>query len=327
MLSSLKFIKLRFSFTAKEKILFPKNLKGNIFRGAFGIVLKNFQSRVSENLENSDFLKIYNNFFTPYDSSAPSGIKNLPRPFVIDPMEDREIIYPGESFSLGLTVFGNAINYIPYVINVFKELEELGIGPTRGKFLIRNILREDLDGSLYPVFSEDGTLLELKPFCLNFDADISSSIFKITFLTPTKLIYEEKPVKEPEFIHIFSRIKDRISAIAYFYNGVELQENYLALKEEAKNIEILESNWRWVEVKRRSSKTKQIHDLSGVIGSAVFDAKDTERLSFFFPWLKIAELVNVGKNAVWGMGKMKTQFNLQKKLIYVSEKEINYVRK
>ncbi|MBP7796721.1 MAG: CRISPR system precrRNA processing endoribonuclease RAMP protein Cas6 [Elusimicrobiales bacterium] len=317
-LGSLKFLRLGFSLTAIDKIFIPRNLKGNMFRGAFGLNFKKLYCQSKDICIDRcmDSNCLYKRIFEPSlpEEIAPSGLKNIPRPFIFTHVaDDREIIYPGESFNIGINIFGWATEHYSEFIKTIEEIGKEGIGPLRGRFLIRMIYSIDIENNKKIIYDKNGMVENPIPFGFTNDFKPVSTQFRIILKTPTKIIYDAKPISNPEFYHIFSRLRDRISSISYFHNNIDLEENYIALEEDSKNVKTLNSRWNFVEVKRRSSRTKQLQDLSGIVGYALYDFLTLQRAELFYPWIKIGELVNVGKNSVWGMGEIQSDFNLDLK--------------
>ena len=74
---------------------------------------------------------------------------DVPRPFVIDPLDTRGEYRPGESFAFRLTLIGRAIDYLPYFILSFRELGEIGIGKGRGRFQLTQV-NADEEGFIFP---------------------------------------------------------------------------------------------------------------------------------------------------------------------------------
>ncbi|NLH40172.1 MAG: CRISPR system precrRNA processing endoribonuclease RAMP protein Cas6 [Elusimicrobia bacterium] len=317
-LGSLKFLRLNFSLTAIDKIFIPKNLKGNIFRGAFGLNFKKLYCQSKEICIDRcmDSNCLYKRIFEPSLPAdiAPSGLKNIPRPFIFThTYEEREIIYPGESFNIGINIFGWAVEHYNEFIKTIEEIGKEGIGPLRGKFLLRNVYSMDGENNKKIIYDKNGMIKNPVSFGFTNNFKPVSTQFKIIFNTPTKIIYDAKPIYNPDFYHIFSRLRDRISSISYFHNNTDLEENYRALEEDSMNVKTLTSRWNFVEVRRRSSRTKQLQDLSGIVGYGIYDFLTLDRAEMFYPWIKIGELVNVGKNSVWGMGEIRSDFNLDLK--------------
>lgn len=309
MLFKLKFLKIIFSLTAIEKILIPQNTKGNIFRGAFGIKFRELNCKSTPICIDrcADPTCLYGKVFEPYYAKGvPSGMKNIPRPFIFTHInEQRTYIYPGESFNIGFNLFGWACDFYGHFITAVKAMGEDGIGPLRGKYEVRTVFVEDEFGNRNVIMESDGILKEVKPFLLSNYFQVESRFVRVELKTPTTIKYNSEIVNQPEFYHIFLRLRDRISAIAYFHNGLEIQEDFKLLELEARRVKTVKSSWQRVEIKRHSSRTHILHDLSGIVGYAVYDFKTVERTKLFVPWLKIGEIVNVGKNSVWGMGSMK----------------------
>ena len=68
---------------------------------------------------------------------------DVPRPFVIDPLDTRGEYRRGESFVFRLTLVGRAIDYLPYFLVSFRELGEIGIGKGRGRFQLTHVQTEE----------------------------------------------------------------------------------------------------------------------------------------------------------------------------------------
>jgi hypothetical protein len=121
----------------------------------------------------------------------------------------------------------------------------------------------------------------------------------IRFLTPTLLRADGKVIHRPEFHHLFKRVRDRINALSTFFGEGPLDADFRGLGERAEKVRTLSSKIEWVERFRTSSKTLQRHELSGFMGSVVYEGG----LNEFVPWLALGELVHVGKHAAWGNGQ------------------------
>ncbi len=120
----------------------------------------------------------------------------------------------------------------------------------------------------------------------------------ISFLTPTFLRANGAIIRVPEFHHVFKRLRDRINALSTFYGDGPLDVDFRNLGERAEQIRTISAQTDWLDRFRRSSKTKQRHELSGFVGQATYEGE----LHDFLPWLASGELVHVGKHAAWGNG-------------------------
>jgi CRISPR/Cas system endoribonuclease Cas6 (RAMP superfamily) len=60
----------------------------------------------------------------------------------------------------------------------------------------------------------------------------------------------------------------------------------------------------WHSIKRRSSRTGQIHPLGGFTGQAEYQAPDDGDLAEFLPYFRAGQWTGVGRQTVWGKGEI-----------------------
>jgi CRISPR/Cas system endoribonuclease Cas6 (RAMP superfamily) len=123
----------------------------------------------------------------------------------------------------------------------------------------------------------------------------------IRFLTPTWLRAGGEVIRQPEFHHIFKRLRDRINALCAFFGDGPLDADFRGLGERAEKVRTVATHIQWVERFRTSSRTRQRHELSGFLGDATYEGE----LQEFLPWLALGELVHVGKHTAWGNGRIE----------------------
>jgi CRISPR-associated endoribonuclease Cas6 len=147
----------------------------------------------------------------------------------------------------------------------------------------------------------------------------------IRFVTPTWIKCDGQIVRQPEFHHLFKRLRDRLNSLSTFYGPGPIDADYKALGELAEKAKTVHSNVRWVERFRTSSKTHQRHELSGFTGSCIYEfpgvayclpsgggpprlnpvISEIDHADTFgqvLPWLLAGEICHVGKHAAWGNG-------------------------
>jgi hypothetical protein len=110
---------------------------------------------------------------------------------------------------------------------------------------------------------------------------------------------EEQAVRQPEFHHLFKRVRDRLNALSTFYGSGPIEAEFKRLGTLSEEVKTLESSLTWVDKSRRSSKTAQRHELSGCIGNCTYEGD----LGDFLPWLVAGELIHVGRHTAWGNGR------------------------
>ncbi len=127
------------------------------------------------------------------------------------------------------------------------------------------------------------------------------------FLTPTYLKSEGQPVRQPEFHHLFKRVRDRLNALCTFYGPGPIDADFKRLGQAAEKVRTLKCDVYWQERSRRSSKTGQRHELSGFVGECTYEFPVS---SFEFPisnlellkWLICGEMIHAGRHTAWGNG-------------------------
>jgi hypothetical protein len=231
----------------------------NTLRGALGFALRD-----------------NDRYFRPKQNSGPSGFADPPRPFVLRAESlNRKTVEAGESFSFGLHLFVLDRESLLAFTTAFER-----IALHRGRAQLQAV---------------DET-----PITFNFEQNQTDARrIAVEFLTPTELKHQGELVQVPAFPVLFARIRERICALARFYNGTKLEVD---LMNEAAQIALVHSLLIHQKTERRSSRTGQTHPLGGFTGTAVYEG----RLGPFFPWLEAAYWTGVGRQTVWGKGAIRT---------------------
>jgi hypothetical protein len=245
-----------------------------------------------------------------------------------------DFLQRGATFEFGLTLFGNAVQFLPYFILAVPEMGRIGIGPGRGKFELKRVWAlNPLTGESECLFGENGNVVRTPTLVVNHAAVILNAQglmhnahstreneetrdwrLGIEFLTPMRLVENGHVPKSPEFAPLFARLLERLDELnAQFGNGEggarseergRTREEVMRLRELAAQVQLCEVQSRWVEVFSGSTRRGMSSPLSGFVGRAVFSAsRDVWRE--LLPWLVWGELVQVGKATVKGNGVMR----------------------
>jgi len=74
------------------------------------------------------------------DSPFLKGTDRAPHPVLIYPLElGKGITRKGSTYPIGLTVFGDKRDYLPYYIYALTRLGKIGLGRKRGKFRVVSV--------------------------------------------------------------------------------------------------------------------------------------------------------------------------------------------
>ena len=266
----------RFYFVAAEPIYFPPFKSGNVLRGAFGSIARRFEPSAA--------------------GPGPSGLADLPRPFVFRAAHlDGRTIQPGERFHFDLHVFQTRDPALEGVVETFTQVAREGLGPRRGRSELASVWQLDSGG-------EPAVCLSAKqpePIVLPLQPDaIPVRQVTVRFVTPTELKSGQALVEKPEFGILFGRARDRVSTLRALYGEGPLDIDFKGIGERAAQVRMTRCELRRVEVDRRSSRTGQVHPIGGFVGEADYEGD----LAEFLPLLRAARWTGVGRQTVWGKG-------------------------
>ena len=208
---------------------------------------------------------------------------DIPKPFVFRARHlDTSRIEASSEFSFGLHLFTSDPDIPTHLRETFASLEEHGLGPTRGRVILRNMTVQPRSCELAP-------------------RDNPSSKVQVDFLTPTELKGRGKLVDEPDFPALFGRIRDRITTLQTVYGGGSEFNDFRGIGKRAEQVRMTSCQLQTTGTTRTSTRTGQTHDLGGFTGSAIYEGE----LGEFQPWLEAAQHTGVGRQAVWGKGEIR----------------------
>ena len=251
---------LRLTFLARAPLSFP-GTAGNRLRGAFGSILHKLGHAP---------------MFEPSQSAGPSGLADLPRPFVFRARHlDGSTVAAGETFHFDFHWFDLRRPSLDTAIGALAQFAP--------------------EAELVDVHGADAPL-ELG---MNPSGDPVNHI-TVRFETPTELKAGGETVERPEFGVLVARIRDRISTLRALYDDGPLTIDFREFGERASHIRMTRCNIRHVEASRRSRRTGQVHSLGGFVGEAEYQGDLTE----FVPYLRAAQWTGVGRQTAWGKGEL-----------------------
>ena len=315
MLDNFKIAIYSVELSALEPLHLPV-YKGSTLRGGFGSVFRRMccAERRKDCREcilqgNCPYFYIFETAPGP-DAEVLRGYESVPRPFILEPpLTEKTVFEPGESLFFNLILIGRAIGYLPYFIVAFRELGKVGIGRGRGKFRLAGITaRHPLKGKEEVVFQGDG-LVRSVDLAVSFKELESLPLpggreLQVEFLTMTRLKYDGRYIDTPHFHVIIRNLLGRISSLSYFHTGEKLELDFQGIIQEAERVSLVSSTVSWVDWERYSSRQRRRMKLGGMVGTACYEALSSGGFASFWPWLKVGELIHLGKNTAFGLGKM-----------------------
>ncbi|MBI4517305.1 MAG: CRISPR system precrRNA processing endoribonuclease RAMP protein Cas6 [Deltaproteobacteria bacterium] len=337
-LAKIRFARLRFQLRAQTPLRLPP-YKGSTLRGGFGMSFKDAVCVVAHRDCERCILKTKCAYPYIFETPVPNGSRRLaslehaPHPFVIEPSLDSQTRYAaGGVLVFVLVLVGRAIDYLPYFIFAFEHLGcDRGIGRAieaegesgrakgrmsggaRGKFTVESVVvlnatgegalvydgqSKTLRGDLHPLTIRD--VLALTPAASrSVPLTPAASRLSLSFLTPTRLIFDRALATVPEFHILIRNLLRRLSNLAYFHCDGELALDFRGLVDAAEQVKLLENRTRWHDWERYSARQDTKLKMGGVVGEAVYEGE----LEPFAPVLALGEVLHVGKGTGMGLGR------------------------
>jgi hypothetical protein len=291
---------LRFTLRAQNIIRLGRNA-GSQLRGAFWHALRSLQF--------TDY--VVHELIERETADAPRGSQPV-RPFAIQPplpnSEQGLYLKGNETFSVGMSLFGDVAVLFPYVIQAVAKMGELGVGHGRGTFALEQVQAVNLLSRQTQTLFEDGVIREApgipvsNPQVQSLAAALPTDEITLRFLTPVQLKHRGKSVPEPYFDVLIARLIERCQAIAENYTSSEesdhWRELYLDLTAQAQLVDLYRFDTHWLTLRSGSRRTNTTTSMSGLLGTATYRGE----LSTFNYWLLWGQSTQVGKNATKGNG-------------------------
>jgi len=295
-----------FNLKARDPLVLPA-YKGSTLRGGFGYAFK----KVVCALKNQDcpacLLKekcLYSYVFEtppPANTRIMRKYKAAPHPFIIEPPLERQRIYkPGAEFQFGLILIGRAIDYLPYFIYTFDELGRTGIGKGKAGFDLVSVncngdqIYDSQTKTLKPIDIPQPGVERSLPFSLQ------PSALCLSFLTPTRIQYNEHLTLDLEFHILVRNLLRRLSLLYYFHcNGDPSNWDFKGMIEKAKEVKVKKENLRWYDWERYSGRQETRMKMGGFVGEITFEGE----IEPVIPLIRMGEVLHVGKGTSFGLGK------------------------
>lgn len=251
--------------------------------------------------------------------SAETQPGSVVRPYAfVPPHPPQDRIRAGETFTFGLTLFGEAALRLPYVLLPAYEMGRIGVGAGRhdglGRFRVEEIRSTNpYTGHCTQVLERRSNTVRPVPVMIGYSdaAEAAAATLPrlaetgnrlaVRFLSPTRLDEAKRLVKSPDFAVLFSRLLYRLDDLGRQYAGGERRDRdeLARLMTTAGEVQLVQDNTEWVELSSWSGRREAHTPLSGFVGTAVYYAADW---SLLLPWLLLGQGVQVGKSVVKGNG-------------------------
>ena len=314
MFKNFQFTQYRLTYTAQESLKMP-HYKGNIFRSRFGYLLRNIacigdKGQCKEKCEHADRCVYSKCFETPVPEDSPilRGQPFAPHPFILQPPRTEQLDFaPGDTFTCNMTLIGDAINLLPWIVLTFHEMgkRSIGIRDMRGQCQLDKV--ESLPAFGNPnsqtIYTAETEMLTDDGLILRFDDVMDGTpqrldAIELDFLTPTSIKVNGKWTANLTFEHLIRNLLRRIRFLSYFHCGEDLDVDAPALIDAARSVRH-KSNFQWLRADRWSYRKESSIPMSGFIGKVRY----TGALEPFLPFIYLGEYLHIGHHTAFGHGQ------------------------
>jgi hypothetical protein len=208
-----------------------------------------------------------------------------------------------------LTLYGPACRVYAWALGALGEALRRGVGKARGRWRVAEVYRVGPDRGCQPIAGYD--LAGLPPTLVpdlvhpSVSRDPCRGAVAVDLISPARLLRDGRllPGREPvPFDLLVARILDRFAGL-YGEGASDLLRPEVRgpLEAEAARVPLLEDHTRWQEVHDYSARWRAELLLGGKVGRAVYG----EGAARFLPLLRAGEILQVGKNAASGCGRIE----------------------
>lgn len=291
---------------------------GSAWRGAFGHALR--KTVCVTRLPVCDPCVLLRSCPYPFlfESRTPPGATKLtryprtPGPYVLEPA-DRRFDSDNGTLNLGVTLFGSANDYLPYVVHALDRAGRHGLTARRVELDLVDVQNESRggDGDHAPedATERDGwtTLFEpgghLSPVPAGHSVEPAPpAAVRVRLLSPLRIKRDEHLVGAADFdFRAFAGgLLRRISLLTYFFGETPLETDFAGVLGTATSVQVTHPKLRWREWTRWSSRQNTQLQMGGLTGS--FDLAGSE-IQPFWPILWLGQWTHAGKGCSMGLGR------------------------
>ena len=316
MLQNFRFARYRFTYTVQEPLRMPRHT-GNVFRGRFGYILRQITcvGTTQKCKKRCQFPErcVYSKCFetpVPDDSPMLRGQPFAPHPFILQPPHSRKLSYtPGDTFSCDLTLIGEAINLLPWMVFTFDQIgkRRIGLRDQRGQCQLNTVESLPAHDSDQPhtIYTAETEMLTDDGLILRRDdvmqaASHAADAIELEFLTPTSIKVDGKWTSKLTFEHLIRNLLRRIRFLSYFHCGEDLDVDAPAIIKAAGSVKH-HLRLNWLRKDRYSYRTEKSVPMGGFVGKARF--KGT--LESFLPFIYLGEYLHIGHHTAFGFGQYR----------------------
>lgn len=298
----------RLEFTTEQPIHLPE-YAGSALRGAFGHALRHAACVTSQADCRACALHRSCAYPAIFETPPPLGyvrrdFANVPLPFVVEPPPwgEREHV-TGSAFDFELVLIGPALQQLPLVLLAWRRALQLGLGPRQGTARLERVL---LEGQAEPVWSDTSPRVRPHPQAVALPQnEAAPQSVTLVFETPLRLQSNGRELGLAELTpgKLLMALLRRVAHLVELQLGGSLDVDFAALNARATSL-TGDARLEWRDWTRHSSRQQQHMVLGGAVGRWTLHGD----LRPFWPLLHLGQWLHVSKNATFGLGRYRLEF-------------------
>lgn len=287
---NIRYLPLEISLVSLKRAELPSFL-GSTLRGVIG------QSLFRIDKEAYEFL---------YANGKSSERKrDIVNPYVIVTPEickTERIVERGEEIKFKIILLGNAAKYVTSLSMALQNIYQFGLGVQRYPFCLSQIVNSQEQRVLWR--KDINCISKVTEIRVPYHKLTDVTAVEIKLCTPLRIRHNGQLLTSVSFSTLIRNITNRIMAITERYGGWADKEEIKAIQMLAAEVKMLKEDLRLMHLERYSNRLQAKMDLSGLLGKMVFEGD----LTPFVPWLFAAQILHIGRNTTFGMGKIEVYF-------------------
>lgn len=292
----------RFEFLVTSPINLP-DYAGSTLRGTFGRALRRIACMTQE--KDCKACPLYQDcaYTNIFEAPAPKEhslqkFSQIPNGYVFEPPAWGERQYAvGEKLVFHMVLMGDELARLSLIVYALKKAFQRDVA--HGTAELDQVWLESTTGETLVYSSEEPTIAAHNA-SMRLAPPEQTAAVKLNFVTPLRLqnngrILSFDEISAPTFLMALVR---RMGLIAEFHFGKKLDVDYSDLRDKSLK-SAFQSNLRWAEFTRYSSRQKKLLNYNGLVGGCGLNNIHPD----FLPFLQLGTWTHVGKGATFGLGK------------------------
>ncbi len=242
----------------------------------------------------------------PQDSELCRRVQRPSASLVLSPELGLEELRVGAELCLPVLLLGRCITCLPQILDLVEAVGTIGLHKGRGRFSLNIVEAEDPSGVRSFLWQNGAPRPELTPPVSDLGwwldgQGLAAETLTLEFLTPARLIRDQRPLFKANFSELFPFILRRVSQVLGQHLETVSIDTPDYLIRQAATLAVADSSLNWFDW-RSLERDQGKQSLGGLLGTICVAG---DALGELFWILKLGELLQIGKGAAFGAGRYR----------------------